>query len=349
MKRNVLFAIALLAVAGSALAASWYDEYNEGIKAVSAGRWQVVIQKMTTAIAGSPKENDNARTYGNIFINYHPYYYRGLAYLRTGKYDQAVSDFERTTGPGEIDRGSLDNLMQEAKMKQAQAATPEPVPQPVPVPVPIPQPPVRPTPQPPVTPTIDPALRQQVNTAIHSANQSLAGARDRKAGSSQQYQQALNALADANQKVATARTNEDLQAALASANNAKLFADNAMPPNVPPVTVPTTTTKPIVATGDILGDTAKRVRTALENYFSGEFETASEQFTRLSQEMPKNGWIWAFLGASQYSRYAFEADETYKSQAMQSFKKAKQYRSWKNGLPRKYFSRRIRTVFESAS
>lgn len=347
MKRNLLFAVALSAIAGSVLAASWYDEYNEGIKAVAGGRWQVVIQRMTAAIAGNAKENDNARTYGNIFINYHPYYYRGLAYLRTGKYDQAISDFEKTSGPGEIDRGSLDNLMQEAKMKQAQATTPEPQPQPVPVPVPIPQPPVKPTPQPPVTPTIDPALRQQVNTAINSANQSLAGARDRKAGSSPQYQQALTALADANQKVATAKTNDDLQAALASASNAKLYADNAMPPNVPQPPMPPT--KPLVAAGDVLGDTAKRVRTALENYFSGEFETASEQFARLSKDMPTNGWIWAFLGASQYSRYAFEADETYKSQAMQSFKNAKKYRSWKNGLPQKYFSKRIRRVFESAS
>jgi len=348
MKRNLLFAVALFAIAGSVLAASWYDEYNDGIKAVSGGRWATVIQKMTAAIASNPKENDNARTYGNIFINYHPYYYRGVAYLRTGKYDQAISDFEKTSGPGENDQGSLVNLMQEAKMKQAQASTPEPVTPPPPVPQP-PQP-IRPTPQPPVTPTIDPALRQQVNTAINTANQSLAVARDRKAGSSPQYQQAMNALADANQKVATAKTDEDLRAALASANNAKLFADSAMPPNVPPVPVPTTTTKPIVATGEVLGDTARRVRTALENYFSGEFETASDQFSRLSQEMPKNGWIWAFLGASQYSRYAFEADETYKSQAMQSFKKAKQYRSWgKNGLPQKYFSKRIRRVFESAS
>lgn len=342
MKRNLLFAVALLAIAGSA-AASWYDDYNDGIKAVSAGRWQVVIQKMTAAIAGKPKEDDNARSYGNIFINYHPYYYRGVAYLRTGKYEQAISDLEKTSGPGESDQGSIVNLMQEAKMKQAQATTPEPQP-------PV-QPPIQPPkPPPPSPPTIDPALRQQVITAINTANQSLDRARDRKAGSSQQYQQAMNALADANQKVATAKTNDDLQAAFASAGNARMFADNAMPPIVPPPPVPPTqTTKDVIATGDVLGDTAKRVRAALENYFSGEFETASDQFLRLSKDMPTNGWIWAFLGASQYSRYAFEADEAYKSQAMQSFKKAKKYRSWKNGLPQKYFSRRIRSVFLNAS
>ncbi|HYS53688.1 MAG TPA: hypothetical protein VER58_07995 [Thermoanaerobaculia bacterium] len=324
---------------------SWYDDYNDGVKAVTGGRWQVVIQKMTAALSGNAKENDNARTYGNIFINYHPYYYRGLAYLRTGKYDLAISDLEKTSGPGEVDRGSIDNLMQEAKMKQA-AANVEPTPQPVP---PTPQP-IKPTPQPiqPAPPTIDPALRQQVTAAIGAANQSIAGARDRKAGSSPQYQQALTALADANQKNATAKTNEDLQAALGSANNAKLFADAAMAPGVQPTST-AGQTKPNVATTLVLGDTAKRVRNALESYFSGEFEDASSQFTSLSKEMPRNGWIWAFLGASQYSQYAFEADEAYKSKAIQSFRKAKQYRSWKNGLPQKYFSRRIRKVFESAS
>jgi hypothetical protein len=183
-----------------------------------------------------------------------------------------------------------------------------------------------------------------VNTAINSARESLAGARNRKAGSSQQYQQAVNALAEANQKVATAKTNEDLRASLASANNAKMYADSAV--SAP---VPTPPTKTVVATGEVLGDTAKRLRTALENYFSGEFETAADQFTRLSQDMPRNGWIWAFLGAAQYSRYAFEADEAYKSQAMQSFKNAKRYGRWKNGLPQKYFSKRIRRVFDRAS
>jgi tetratricopeptide (TPR) repeat protein len=342
MKRHLLLAIILLMIAGGA-EASWYDDYEAGIAAVRKGQWQVVIQKMTAAIAVTPKENSNARTYGNIFINYHPYYYRGLAYMRVGQYDKAIADFEQTSGPGEIDRGSIEELMKDAKEKQAAATTPEPQPQPVPVP----QPP-RPTPVPvpvPTGPSIDPALRQQVTAAISAANQSLAGARDRKADASPRYQQAVTALASANQQVATAKTNEDLQAAIGSANNAKLFAESAMPPGVP---TPPTPTKPTVATQVVLGDTTKRLRQALASYFGGEFDDASAQFARLSREMPQNGWIWAFLGASQYSQYAFEADESFKSAAMESFKKAKQYRSWKNGLPQKYFSKRIRKVFESA-
>ena len=111
MKRHVLLGIALLLIASTALG-SWYDDYNDGIAAVRKGQWQIVIQKMTSALAGNSKENNNARTYGNIFINYHPYYYRGFAYLRVGQYEKAISDFEKPEGPGEIDRGSIDELMQ---------------------------------------------------------------------------------------------------------------------------------------------------------------------------------------------------------------------------------------------
>ena len=66
-------------------------------------------------------------------------------------------------------------------------------------------------------PTIDPALRQQVSGAITSANQSLASARDRKASGSPDYQKAMAALMEANQRSATAKNNDDLQAALAGA------------------------------------------------------------------------------------------------------------------------------------
>ena len=64
--------------------------------------------------------------------------------------------------------------------------------------------------------------------------------------------------------------------------------------------------------------------------------------------MPNNGYVWAFLGASQYSQYAFDADDANKNEAMQSFHKAKKLRKWNGGLPPKYFSRRIQKVFDSA-
>jgi hypothetical protein len=99
----------------------------------------------------------------------------------------------------------------------------------------------------------------------------------------------------------------------------------------------------------VLADASHRVRDALESYFRGDFDEAAAKFGTLSRDMPTNGWIWAFLGASQYSQYAFEADDNYKREAMESFRKAKNIRRWDGGLPQKYFSKRIRKVFDSAS
>src|SRR5207244_8139444 len=85
-------------VISTAAMASWYDDYEAGLAAAPKGQWAVVIQKMNAAIAAAPKESDKARAYGTIFYNYHPYYYRGVAYLNTGKFEQAIADLERAEG-----------------------------------------------------------------------------------------------------------------------------------------------------------------------------------------------------------------------------------------------------------
>ena len=350
MKR-VTFA-ALIFFAATAAFASWYDDYDAGVDAAKKGQWAVVIQKMNAAIAGHAKESDKERTYGAIFINYHPTYYRGVAYLQTGKYEQAISDFEKTSGPGELDLGSLGDLMQRAKSKLAASSTPEPAPAPVPVPQPV-----RPVPQPvlppvPAGPTIDPALRQRVAAEIGTANASLANARNRKATAAPQYSQAIAALADANGKLNTAKTNEELNAALASAQNAALYADAAVAPGAAPM--PVTPVVPggprtVAATAAVFSDYMPQLRNALTNYFNGEFDDAARGFEGLTKTLPKNGWVWAFLGASRYSQYAFEGDEAYKAQAVSAFKNAKTYKKWNNGLPDRYFSKRIRKFFSTLS
>jgi tetratricopeptide (TPR) repeat protein len=346
--RTCTIAMALLLAATAALA-SWYDDYDAGLAAARSGQWASVIQKMSAAINGNPKENDKARTYGAIFINYHPYYYRGVAYLNTGKYEQAISDLERTSGAGPEDLGSIETLMSRAKGKLAQSSAPPelqppaPTPRVVPVPVPVPMP-VQPS-----AAAIDPALRQQAAAAINQAKIRIAAAQQRKAGNTPQYAQATQALTDALTRSGNPRSNDDLNAAIASANNAATIADLAPAPGAPippPTAIPT---RPTQASALVLADSSKRVRDALESYFRGDFDEASTKFRKLTSEMPTNGWIWAFLGASQYSQYAFEADDTYKNEAMESFRKAKNLHKWNGGLPQRYFSKRIRKVFDSAS
>lgn len=343
--RRTTIAVFALFIAGAAMA-SWYDDYEEGMKAVRKGQWNTVVQKMTAAIGVKPKENDKERTYGAIFISYHPYYYRGIAYLNTGKYEQAVADLERAEGVGEENLGSIEINMGRAKTKLAAASAPEP--QPV---VQQPQPrPAVPMPQPvqPAAPAIDPALRQQAAAALSEAKARITAAQQRKATSSPQYQQAAQQFANASTLNAGAKSNDDLRQVIDVAQSAASIADLALAPGAPAVAAAPPPTRPVAASSMVLGDTTRRVRLALESYFRGDFEDAVTAFTRLATEMPKNGWIYAFLGASQYSQYAFEADEKYKAAAIDSFRKAKQYGKWKNGLPEKYFSKRIRRVFASA-
>jgi tetratricopeptide (TPR) repeat protein len=349
MSRAKLLAVAFLAfLLPVAAMASWYDDYDAGLAAASKGQWSVVAQKMTAAINAHPKEGNKERTYGAIFLNYKPYYYRGVANLNLGKYEAAIADFEKSAGPGETDLGGLDTLMQRAKTKleASQAPAPEPV---APTPTPVqPRPtPITPTPVP-VAPAIDPAVRQRAQAAINEAKSHLTSAQQRKATASPQYAQALQTFLGANSALSAAKSNDELNNVITAAQNVAVLADSATAPGLPPnPTAVLTPPRPVAAADAALGATKERLRRALESYFAGEFEEATRSFQSLSKELPGNGWIWAFLGASQYSQYAFEADDNYKAAAMTSFRKAKTLSRWK-ALPSKYFSKRIRKAFENA-
>jgi len=351
MKRTpiVIAAALCLALSAGVALASWYDDYDAGVDAARKGQWQVVVQKMTAAINGNGKEADRTRTYGAIFINYHPYYYRAVANLNLGKYQQAISDLEKTSGPGEENLGSIDELMRRAKAKQAEATAPvEPPPSKPPVTTTVS------TPVQPVGPTIDNALRTRARAALDQARTHVEAAQQRKATASPQYQNALNAYTEANTRLATAKSNDDLNAVVAAADNITLLADSAQAPSVPtvvpPISIPTRpVTRPDSAAGDALAATRNRLRHALQSYFSGDFGEAAQQFETLTRDLPTNGWIWAFLGASQYSQYAFEGEDSYKASAIDSFRKAKTFGKWRDGLPQKYFSRKIRKAFKETT
>jgi len=344
-RARTLAAFLVTLALASAAHASWYDDYDAGVAAARAGNWNIVITKMSAAIKGNPKEANKARTYGSIFINYHPYYYRGVAYLNVGKYQQAIDDLEHTSGPGPENLGSIGELLDRAKRQLAAASTPEPErPDPTPVKPVVTQP----TPTQPVVPQIDPALRQRASAALGAAKQKLQQAQQRRASNSPQYAQAMSIYTDATTRNASAKSNDDYNAIITMAENAGDLAELAMPPNVPAPVTPTpipTPSKPVIVTDAVLADYKQQLRRALEDYFNGEFDDASRQFRDLTRKLPTNGWIWAFLGASQYSQYAFEADESYRTEALRSFRKAKQLRSWRGGLPDKYFSKRIRRAF----
>ncbi|HEX9985266.1 MAG TPA: tetratricopeptide repeat protein [Thermoanaerobaculia bacterium] len=344
--------LALLFIAAAAQA-SWYDDYDAGIAAARAGNWSTVVSKMNAAIKGNAKEGSKTRTYGAIFINYKPYYYRGVANLNLGNYEQAISDFERTEGRGEVDLGSLETLMGRAKSRLEATQTPAPTQQPDPTPPPVQRPvpqqqqpnvvPAPPPSQAPVTPSVDPALRQRAAQALSAARQRITAAQQRRAVTTE----ATRVWAQANARNASARSNDDFNAVIAEAENAGMLADSAVAPNV--AATPPPPSRQQSATDAVLGDYERELRDALSNYFAGDFDESTRKFQSLTRKLPNNAWVWAFLGASQYSQYAFEADEEFRRAALQSFQRAKSLRSWKGGLPPKYFSRRIRRAFDNTA
>jgi tetratricopeptide (TPR) repeat protein len=357
--RSLILAILLLFAGRGIALATWYDDYDAGIKAVRAGQWQTVIQKMTAALSQKGKENSKERAYGTLFENYHPYYYRGAAYLNTGQYDKAIADLDQATGPGEEDLGSIENLHQRAQLKLDQRAAPS-------EPAPVQPPPVQPRPVPvapsqtqtaapaPSAPLVDPATRQRADAALAKANQRIQAAQARHATELPAYRQAAQSLADANLRRATAKTTDDFSQIAALAENASIFADSAQVQSAATATAPparTVAPKPVAATEVVLGDAKKRVRHALEQYFNGEFNTAATELAELAHgDMKTNGMVWAFLGASQYSIYAFEADPKYRDEARESFARARKLRPSlaRTGLPDRYFSKRIRNFFKTA-
>jgi tetratricopeptide (TPR) repeat protein len=335
--------LSLVLITGSA-DASWYDDYDAGLAAVRAGNWRLAEQKMSAAIRAKDKEGNKERAYGTIFYNYHPYYYRGVANAQLGNYEQAVRDLETATGIGPENLGTIEMQLQMAKGKlQAATVTPTPVPQPTQPVTPTPQPPSQQPVNPvPATPRMDPALRSRAQAAVNEAREKVQSARDRRATGTTMTN-ALTAFTDANSRLASAKSNDELNSVIAIAENAGVLADAATAPAV------TTPTRPIAATAIVLDESSRRVRQALEKYFNGDFDDAAREFQRLTSELPNNGWIWAFLGASQYSQYAFEADEQYRDAAIDAFKRAKRLGSFKKGLPSKYFSRRIRRAYDQTA
>lgn len=79
--------------------AQWYRTYDEGVQAAAKSDWKTVETKMLAAVDEAAKENvktgRNVRTYGMRFVNFVPDYYLGLAYLNTGRTQQARDALQR--------------------------------------------------------------------------------------------------------------------------------------------------------------------------------------------------------------------------------------------------------------
>lgn len=344
--RSALLILVLL-TSSPVMAKEWYDSYAEGIKAARAKNWSVVVQKMNEAIAKKPNEGARERTYGAIFLNYKPYYYRGVAHLNLGNMSEAVRDLERTAGPGELELGSTDSLISKAQRGTQQ---PPPISNPTttqaPItPTPTPKPPV------PVVPSVDPNIepaRRRAESLISGAQQKRdeAVSREAQGYAASQFNTAQNFLLQAESRRTTADTAADWKAVGDLADRSQRSFSLAISTAQAAITRAQTNVNAVAE--DVLLPTKRQLRTALEDYFNGNFDRAARSFETLSKTLGNNASIHAYLGASYYySWYLGGNSEPDKlANAKRAFSQVRRLNPSMK-LSSKYFSPRVRKYYDS--
>jgi len=353
MRRLLITAFIILS-AQSSFGATWYEEYEDGIKAARARNWQLVIRKMDAAIAQKPREGPREKTYGVIFIAYYPFYYRGLAHYELREFRKAINDLELTKGAGPFKPQDAETMIRKAKENlegERPVVRPTPTPAPPP-PTPTPGPIATPTPRQTVIPLTTPTARPLADTStqemerrarglLNDARSRAAAARQQRADSlaRQDYVAGSRLLSQAEQFAASASTLSQWQRVVNAAEAARIQFETS-------ITVARGALRDPV--NDILADVQRRVKSALDNYFSGKFPAAAAQFEEIARSQGDNALIWAFLGAAHYSEYYIEGetDARTKERAIAAFRKAKRNPKYRD-LPANYFSPRIRRFYRS--
>lgn len=345
--RKLILLLAFL-VATPLSAREWFDAYNEGIKAARAKNWNVVVQKMDEAIRMKPTEGARERTYGAIFIKYHPYYYRGIAHFNLGNYDAAVRDLQRTTGTGELDLGSAESFVEKAQNRIAANQRPADTP-PVTTTQVTTTRDTRPDVRPDTGPGTDPAIETNRRNAERliaaaEAQRNEAMSREAQAHAAQQFTAAQNLLLQAQAQRANAETAAQWKAVADLADRAQRTFSLATSTAIAAATRNQTTVNTVA--DDVLSPARKRLRTALEDYFSGNFDRAASGFQALSNlNIPL---IYAYLGASHYYSWYLggNVDDRKLAAAKSAFRQARKLNP-RLTLSARYFSPRVRNFYDT--
>jgi len=109
MLRRAVLAVAVVCTAATpALAVKdWYDHYQDALTLIEKGSYEEAEQELNEAIKLRPASALRERTYGVHFIDYLPYYYLGVCYLRTERYGDAIKAFDTEEDKGAIRRDEL--------------------------------------------------------------------------------------------------------------------------------------------------------------------------------------------------------------------------------------------------
>src|ERR1041385_6946933 len=95
--KTTIATVLLVTLAAPAMAqqAKWTKPYKTGLDAFNNSRWQEAITNLEIAVAEDSKQEANKVFDTPFRIDYFPFYYLGVSYLRLGRLDKAEENLNR--------------------------------------------------------------------------------------------------------------------------------------------------------------------------------------------------------------------------------------------------------------
>ncbi len=113
--RHLLLQLAVICwLGGTAVFAQipWYEHYANAREAIAESQWQTAIAELDRAIALRNSPKLEAETYALRFVDYLPYYWRGVANYNLGNWAAAGVDFARAADWGVVTKSIYNESFQ---------------------------------------------------------------------------------------------------------------------------------------------------------------------------------------------------------------------------------------------
>jgi len=130
----------MMSFKSSGFAASWYDDYQNGLRAIGKQDYKTAIESFKSAIGKEPEPNARKRYGVDRTFGYYPYLYLGLSYLASGDIEAAHYYCDQAKQKGAAPEKELEKCLTITSQYVKFTPTPMLLPTSVPTLTPAPQP-----------------------------------------------------------------------------------------------------------------------------------------------------------------------------------------------------------------
>jgi tetratricopeptide (TPR) repeat protein len=117
---TVSFALVLSLSGGAALAERWDTLYSQAMHDLEAGRYELAIAKLQSAVSENPKSGSVIRAGATTTVRYFPYFLLGKAYFHIRKYEEAADFFAKESRSNPPDKLSAAIVYYQAEIQVIQ-------------------------------------------------------------------------------------------------------------------------------------------------------------------------------------------------------------------------------------